>query len=223
MPLDRLIVIYYNSKINMNNLKFGFISLALTAAFIATTSPVSASEISFTSCLTPAGSVSADYATGAHGIVGNGSVEGHDTVYALQSGDSMQCLCASNGAGTQTNWMKISDLTEDQIKIYENQGWIYVPDGSSWGLSESAYLAQNLSYSCGGSTTTNSGGGDTHGDGLSDGRTDGRSDGRGSIVQSAVGSASGLASTGNITLVLSMLGAGIFMTLAGLYMRKNTK
>ena len=189
--------------------------LGLTVAVAIFAKPVAASEVQFTSCLTPNGSVIADYANGTHGIAGQGSAEGHDTVYSLGEGNALQCLCASNGSGTQTNWLKINDLSEDQIKVYQNQGWIYIPDGSAWGLSQGSYLAQNSSYSCGGSSTTNSGG-----DGRTDGRTDGRSDGLGSIVQASKGSV-GLASTGNIAFILSILVAGIFLTLMGLLFRKK--
>ena len=231
LTIDKLIVIYYNPQIVtrlvyllhilhniefMKDLSLTLLGLLLTVAIFAKS--VAASEVQFSSCLTPTGSVVADYLNGTHGIAGQGSIEGHDTVYALGEGNALQCLCAANGSGTQTNWLKISELSEDQIKVYQNQGWIYIPDGSAWGLSQGSYLAQNSSYSCGGSSTTNSGGGD----GKTDGRTDGRSDGLGSIVQAAKGSA-GLASTGNITFVLSILGAGIILTLIGLFMRKNTK
>jgi hypothetical protein len=199
----------------MKNLSLSLLGITLASAIFA--GPVVASEVQFTSCLTPSGSVVADYADGSHGIAGQGSVSGHDTVYSLGGGNALQCLCDSNGNGTQTNWLKIGELSEDQIKVYQSQGWIYIPDGSAWGLSQGAYLAKNVSYSCG-SSTTNSGGGD----GRTDGRTDGRSDGLGSIVQAAKGSA-GLASTGDIKFVLSILGAGIILTAIGFYMRKNTK
>ncbi len=204
----------------MKDISLTLLSLSVAVAIFA--KPISASEQAFTSCLTPTGTVIADYADGTHGIVGQGSATGHDTVYSLGNGNVLQCLCGADGVGVQTNWMPIEELSGDQIKIYENQGWIYVPTGSAWGLSEGAYLAKNISYTCGGSSTTNSGGGSAGGDGRTDGRTDGRSDGLGSIVQAAKGSA-GLASTGNITFVLSILGAGIFLTLVGLFMRKNTK
>jgi len=203
----------------MKNLSLSLLGITLASAIFA--GPVVASEVQFTSCLTPNGSVVADYADGTHGIAGQGSVVGHDTVYSLGGGNALQCLCDANENGTQTNWLKINDLSEDQIKVYQNQGWIYIPDGSAWGLTQGSYLAQNVSYSCG-SSTTNSGGGDTHGDGRTDGRTDGRSDGLGSIVQAAKGSA-GLASTGDIKFVLSILGTGIILTAIGFYMRKNTK
>lgn len=131
----------------------------------------------------------------------------------------MQCFCG-NGSGIQTNWMYASNLTGDQIKVYENQGWIYVPDGTAWGLTEGAYLAKNISYSCGGSSTTGGGQGQEPNN-PNDGKSDGRSDGA-SIVQSATGT-SGFASTGNIVFLLSILGAGILFTLTGILLRKNSK
>lgn len=205
-------------------MKHLFVIFALLTAIFAVAKPASAVAVdsSFTSCLVPVGNVVVDYPNGTHGIVGGTSKDGHDTVYLQGNGNLMQCLCATDGTGTQTNWMSVGELSQDQIKIYENQGWIFVPDGAAWGLTDGSYLAKNISYSCGGgSSTTQNSGGDGQSDGKSDGRSDGRSDGA-SIVQAATGNASGLASTGNIMFVLSVLGAGIFMTILGVWLRKNT-
>lgn len=205
----------------MKNLFSLFITLTVVLV-LAKPAYAVATDSSLTSCLAPTGNNVADYPDGTHGIVGGTSKEGHDTVYSLGNGNALQCLCASDGTGTQTNWMNVGELSQDQIKVYENQGWIFIPDGSAWGLSEGSYLAKNTSYSCGGgSSTTQSGGGDGKSDGKSDGRSDGRSDGA-SIVQAATGNAGALASTGNITFVLSVLAAGIFMTILGFWLRKNT-
>ena len=194
-----------------------FITLAGATLVLSKNAFAQDNSQTFTSCLTPTGQVIANYTDGNHGIPGLGSKIGKDAVYALGNGNAMQCFCGTDGAGTQTNWKKISDLSEDEVKIHENQGWIYVPDGSAWGLDEGSYLAQNISYSCGGSSITQS----SRGDGLSDGLTDGRSDGRGSIVQSARGS--NLASTGNILFVLAFLVTGVFLIVTGLFLRKNAK
>ncbi len=198
---------------------FTLLTVVLTAAkpsYAVSTDATSAT------CLAPAGNSLADYPDGTHGIVGGTSKEGHDSVYSLGNGNALQCLCATDGSGTQTNWMSIGELNEDQIKVYQNQGWIYVPDGSVWGLSQGSYLAKNTSYSCGGgSSTTQNSGGDGKSDGKSDGRSDGRSDGA-STVQAATGNAAALASTGNIAFILSILGLGIFMTILGIWLRKNT-
>lgn len=173
----------------------------------------------FPSCVNPQGTQKVSYSQGTHGVAGDtNSYAGSDSVYTLSGTTLLQCLCASTGAGIQTNWWKISDLSEVDKQILIQQGWVLVPDGSSWGLSEGAYLAQNINFSCNSTSTTNS----STGDGRSDGLSDGRSDGLGSIVQSATGNAGNLASTGNILFVLSILSAGLFMTLFGLWLRKNT-
>lgn len=202
--------------------KLSRILFVLSLAFLASAPSVFAQEASFTSCLTPTGSVMANYTDGDHGIVGIGSKTGHDTVYSSPLG-AMQCFCGLDGGGIQTNWMKASNLSEDQIKIYQNQGWMYVPSGASWGLSYDPYLAQNINYSC--NSTVNNGGGSTHGDGLTDGRTDGRTDGKSdghtSIVQAATGTS--LASTGNILFILEIFGVGVFMMILGLIMRNSSK
>ncbi len=46
--------------------------LGLTVVVTIFAKPVAASEVQFTSCLTPTGSVVADYANGTHGIAGQG-------------------------------------------------------------------------------------------------------------------------------------------------------
>lgn len=200
-------------------MKFALSILGISIVFLATGTAVFASETpAFTSCLTPTGTILADYPNGDHGIAGIGSKNGHDTVYSVPQG-VMQCFCGSDGAGTQTNWMSSSNLTADQIKVYVSQGWIAIPDGSAWGLTDGSYLAQNINYSCTGATTVSNAEGSTQGDGKSDGKSDGMGT---SIVQAATGN-SGLASTGNIIFVFSALLAGFLTTLFGLWLRKNTK
>lgn len=196
----------------MNSLKKGFIGLTSIVLLLSQVNAVGATETSFTSCLTPTGTIVANYPDGEHGIAGLGSKIGKDKVYTLQDGNSMQCFCATDGAGIQTNWLKVGNLTSDQIKIYENQGWIYIPTGASWGLSDEPYLAQNINYSCWSTTTTN--------DGRSDGKSDGKSDGLGSIVQAAHGS--NLASTGNLLFIAEIFSVGVLLTLIGLFLRSRS-
>lgn len=199
-------------------MNLSFKTLFVLGALAASATVVSAEQNSaFTSCLTPTGIVTANYSDGNHGIVGMGNKIGKDTVYSLPNGDSMQCFCGSDGSGIQTNWMKISDLSNDQVKVYENQGWIYVPTGASWGLEDTPYLAQNLNYSCSSSSTTNSGGGD----GKTDGKTDGKSDNASSYVQSARGT--DLASTGNMLFIAEIFAAGVILTAAGIALRLKSK
>lgn len=105
----------------------------------------------FPSCVNPSGTVKAYYGSGTHGIVGNTDIhEGSDIVYQIDGNNVLtQCFCSMNGPdGIQTNWWKISSLTENEISILQNDGWILVPDGSAWGLDSSSYMAKNSSYTC---------------------------------------------------------------------------
>ncbi len=190
----------------------------MTAAVVAVTKPAFAAD--FTSCVVPTGDVIASYADGTHGIVGVGSKIGKDVVYSAGQ-NAMQCFCGNDGNGIQTNWMKIVDLTSDQVKVYQSQGWIYVPSGAAWGLSDVPYLAQNVDFSCSGSSSSSSSGGDGKTDGRTDGRTDGKSDGRGSIVQAAHGT--NLASTGNMLFIVEIFSVGVILTATGLFLRLRTR
>lgn len=194
------------------NKRFLFAILALS--YLSMAGGVNAAvNTSFPSCIAPTGNRIANYDNGTHGIPGVGSKIGKDAVYSQGEGNAMQCFCGTDGSGTQTNWLNASNLTQDEIKILENDGWIFIPDGSAWGLSQGAYLAKNIGYSC--SSTTTSGGGD----GRTDGLTDGRSDGRGSIVQAASGS---LASTGNLLFIAEIFGLGVLLSMIGLVMRSKS-
>lgn len=173
-------------------------------------------SINFTSCLTPTGTVVANYADGAHGIPGQGSRIGKDTVYLMDNGNAMQCFCGSNGGGIQTNWLKTAGYSEDEIKVMQSQGWIFIPTGAAWGLTDEPYLAKNIDYSC----SSSSSGGSSGGDGRTDGRTDGRSDGLGSIVQAASGN---LASTGNLLFIFEVFALGVFLTGLGLFLRFRSR
>jgi hypothetical protein len=197
----------------MKFLKTVLLVLSIYVAYLSSANPALASEaaIDSASCLTPVGSVIADYQDGTHGIVGQGSMVGKDTVYQLPNGNALQCFCSVTEGGVQTNWVKTSTLSEDQIKIYENQGWMYVPSGAAWGLSDEPYLAQNMSYGCLHFPSTGGG---------SDGHTDGQSSNGGtSIVQAAKGS--NLASTGNVLFIIEIFSVGLFMVVIGLILRRK--
>lgn len=81
-----------------------------------------------------------------HGVINVGTFAGTDTIYS-SNGNVLQCLC-TGGQGYQTNWLKAAGYSSSQIDYLQAQGWIYVPSGSAWGLSDTAYLAQNSTYSC---------------------------------------------------------------------------
>lgn len=177
----------------------------------------------FPVCANPQGEVIVSYADGIHGVPGDSTTfTGQDTVYKLSDATLTQCLCTVNGGGIQTNWWKVSSLTQDEKAILINQGWILIPDGSVWGLEAAPYLAQNISYSCGSTSSVNSVNLGGPGDGLSDGRSDGGSTSPQSI-QAVLGASTqavlGLASTGNILFILTifilgfaLVGSGIFFS-----------
>lgn len=104
----------------------------------------------FPTCVNPEGQIKIEYTDGQHAIVGkyDGTVNGHDTVYTLNESSLTQCLCTVDGVGTQTNWWKVSSITDDDRKLLENSGWYYIPDGSQWGLEATPYMAFNTTYSC---------------------------------------------------------------------------
>src|SRR5579871_687717 len=104
----------------------------------------------------------ANFSDGVHGIPGDTTTHsGRDQVYLLDNNNALQCFCDTSGNGTQSNWQNASGFTDADIKILENEGWIYIPDGSVWGLSSQPYLVLNSSYAClsggtGGGTSNNS-------------------------------------------------------------------
>ena len=122
---------------------FFLVTVIFTRTSYAVTTPT------FPTCANPQGVLKVSYSTGSHGIVGvNTEQKGSDSVYTLSDGTLMQCFCSDDGSGIQTNWWKVSLLTDAQIKVLKIQGWFYVPNGALWGLSEAPYMAYNSSYSC---------------------------------------------------------------------------
>lgn len=114
----------------------------------------------FPSCVSPSGTLQVSYDTGVHGIVGDPSEHvGSDKVYLLGDSNLVQCFCSTNGAGIQTNWWRVSSLSQDQIDQLAKDGWTYIPDGSAWGLDQTAYMAKNTNFSCNGEHHDNNGGG----------------------------------------------------------------
>lgn len=104
----------------------------------------------FPSCLNPQGTLKVSYSEGTHGIAGSTSIyTGSDTVYRLSDETLIQCFCADDGNGIQTDWWKASTLSENEVQVLKNQGWVYVPNGALWGLTADPYLTKNSDYSCG--------------------------------------------------------------------------
>ena len=148
----------------------------------------------FPSCISPQGEKIVYYSNGVHGVPGDTTTySGSDAVYRLSDTTLLQCLCLDDGQGIQTNWWKISSMTQDEIDAFTAKGWKYVPNGVPWGLSDSPYLVKNLNYSCLAKTSNGVGG----------------------------GSVLGLASTGNIKTIIFYITSGIALILVGIYLKKN--
>lgn len=127
----------------MPGLIFLLLVILSTSATYAVTIPT------FPTCAKPQGSIKVDHREGTHGIVGDlNTYIGSDTVHSLTSDAVIQCFCSVDGRGIQTNWWKISSLTSEEIVVLKSQGWKLVPNGTLWGLEETAYLAQNSNYNC---------------------------------------------------------------------------
>ncbi len=205
-----------------------FIAIASISIMVFATSwvtPAFAVESpSFPACANPQGTLQVSYPSGNHGIVGDSqSFNGADSVYDLPEGNHMQCFCSVDGSGIQTNWWKVSSLTEEQIQILKNQGWFYVPNGALWGLSADPYLAINGNYTCGGGGSgggNNGGGGGGTGGSSSSGGTGG---GQTLAASTAIGQVLGLASTGDSIIVYTFTIFGMISLLLGLILRKDWK
>jgi len=125
------------------------ILLAVFFSFVSSGSVNAAQTPSFPSCVAPQGVLKAQYSSGTHGIPGNTDEHrGSDSVYQVSDTTLVQCFCSENGSGTQTNWWKVSSLSQNEIAVLKSEGWILIPDGSAWGLDQGEYLTKNSSYQC---------------------------------------------------------------------------
>lgn len=138
-------------------------SKVISAIIFAATLFILAGEVNaqtppdFPACSNPQGTLKVSYNSGTHGIAGDTQVySGSDTVYSVDEFRTLQCFCSVDGEGTQTNWWKISSLTQDEIDTLKNLGWVYVPSGEPWGLSNDPYMAKNSEYACGGGSSSGS-------------------------------------------------------------------
>lgn len=197
--------------------------LALTlSAFLSAGRVVATDVPSFPSCNAPQGDVIAHYDSGVHGIVGDSATyTGTDSVYQVSATQNTQCFCSENGIGVQTNWWKISDLSENEIAVLKTEGWIYVPNGALWGLSEGPYLAKNSYYNC----KPGIGGGDTSNNSGSSSNSSSNAIGGGDVLSGAtdVGDVLGLAATGDIWLLYATFGIAFILLGTGARMiRRST-
>lgn len=205
--------------------KIFLISLIYILSFTATNSARSQVRVtipSFPSCANPQGETRVVYMSGIHGIPGDtNTYTGSDTVYNLTEETITQCFCSENGDGIQTNWWKVSSLSFDEIEYLQALGWTYIPNGAEWGLSEAPYMAQNIQYNCGNPGPKDRTVSDR------DKNRGGRGGPGGEILASATsygfgGQILGLASTGNIDMLLLVLGtATLSLTSAVLLLNKK--
>lgn len=172
----------------------------------------------FPTCLNPQGELKVTHINGTHGVPGDTTTyTGHDTVYHLTENTLTQCLCPTTGNGIQTNWWNVKGMNQGTVDSYKLKGWIFIPDGSAWGLESDPYLAQNINYSCVGGK----GGGNTNSSSSSS-NSNGSSSNQGAETQntSISGQILSLASTGNvITLYLSFI-IGFSFLISGIYIRR---
>src|SRR3989344_5757934 len=122
----------------MKRLTIVTIVLTLFYLVLSTAKAMAVSTSEFPACSNPQGTLIANYDSGTHGIVGSTSeYKGSDKVYQVDPSKTTQCFCPSDGStGIQTDWFKAGSLSQDEIKVYERDGWIYILTGKAWGLSD---------------------------------------------------------------------------------------
>lgn len=131
----------------MGRIFFPIIILSLLASSIRPAMAVT--PPTFPDCTSPQGDLKVYYESGDHGIPGDTNIyQGSDSVYRLDDITLIQCFCAVDGNGIQTNWWKLSSLSQEEIDILKRQGWVYIPSGSLWGLDDAPYLTISENYLC---------------------------------------------------------------------------
>ena len=181
---------------------FVFLTISSVNVFAEVNSP------NFPSCVNPQGSIKANYPSGTHGVPGVVTLyKGLDIVYSVSENVVVQCLCPENGDGVQTNWWKIPQLTADEIENFKTQGWIFVPEGSAWGLDPAAYLAKNSNFAC------RSTGGSSSSSGSSNNNSIGGASSLGDILA--------LAATGNIKTIYALIFTGFISLLIGYLLNRR--
>lgn len=185
--------------------KVGVVLVACAAVAFNAQPVFAISAPNFASCYQPDGTLKVAYSSGTHGIPGRSQAyTGSDSVYVLNDQQVLQCYCPQGGAGIQTNWWRVGDLSQSDVDRYIREGWIYIPNGALWGLDEAPYLAFNLDYQCvngtGGRPPENNGGGTSStGSSSSTSSSSDNGIGGGGFIESAASFSQilGLADTGN--------------------------
>jgi hypothetical protein len=188
------------------------ILLLATAQYLSPSIAFAYTVPSFPSCVNPQGILAASYDDGVHGIAGNSAeMRGGDKVYQLNANEQvMQCFCPENGNGVQTNWIKVSTVSDEESKTLQHDGWVFIADGSAWGLDQAPYLAKNSDYGCKSTTTTSSNSTNT---------SVSNNVGSSNPIQSVLG----LASTGNILFLYALATVGFVSLASGLVLKFKNK
>lgn len=211
----------------MNKKTLSILGISATL-YLSVAFPAQANSVpNFGTCLNPQWSVSQVNQGTNHGVINVGSFPGTDTIYE-SNGNVMQCLCTDSGSGYQTNWLKVSGLSEDEVANLRAQGWIYVPYGDDWGLDKGPYLAQNATYACTTCTPTPTPSETvtptvTPTPGPTDTPTPGPSATPTPGTKVGAASANNLANTGSSLLIYSTLLAGAASLILGMLLRKFSK
>lgn len=113
----------------------------------------------FMSCINPqAGDLKAAYPYGTHWIFGESTLRvGSDYVYSKGNDNYVQCYCPVDGEkafnnvnnGIQSNFVKVSNLTDAQKGDLMRAGWRWLANGADFGLKPEPYLVFNAPFSCG--------------------------------------------------------------------------
>ncbi len=132
----------------MKKLSIALLTLLFLHSFVSPTFALS--EPPTFTCEAPVGNTIADFNEGTHGIAGESATfVGSDIVYSVDSDHVLQCFCPTDSnSGIQSNWAKLNDTSEETINYYQKLGWSYVPNGTAWGLDDSAYIVKNEYFGC---------------------------------------------------------------------------
>ncbi len=195
--------------------RFLTVVLVLVLGVLVGVTPSQAVTVpTFPSCENPTGQLKVSYASGVHGIPGRSEeFRGSDAVYTINDEMLIQCFCPDPGTtGIKTDWWKVTELSEIDQKILKKSGWIYIPNGSLWGLDPVPYFARNTNYVCRSSGGGNGGGGNGGGSTSS-------SNGGGNVLGSSTSYPQilGLAATGKDPQQFAAFGAIASSALATLY------
>lgn len=199
-----------------------FLLIALSLFVFSAKPSFAAPNTDFSSCGNPQGSIRSSFPNGTHGIVNNsGTYAGSDTVYSLSNGNAMQCFCGSNGEGIQTDWLKNTGFTDDEIAILKKQGWTSIPDGSLWGLEPVQYFAMNSSYAC--KETVGPVNQSNPSPSNNNSTNSSSNNSTGSVLGASTTVLTGLANTGNSLLFYTVLTLGIALISFGIFMPSAPK